>query len=146
MITPLELVKRTAKSNCGECGYPTCLAFAALVVKGVADPQRCPYLDATGLDLPQTATVAADQLHQAQTQIDRQARTIARLEAGEHRFLCVGCGVAVWSRAQEPPPSWRPDPAQPERFRCQDCAARAAAASPATMGMQTPMPPLGYEG
>lgn len=92
------------------------------------------------------ANYLLDQLHQAQTQIDRQARTIARLEAGEHRFLCVGCGVAVWSRAQEPPPSWRPDPAQPERFRCQDCAARAAAASPATMGMQTPMPPLGYEG
>lgn len=66
MITPLELVKRTAKSNCGECGYPTCLAFAALVVKGVADPQRCPFLDASGLDLPQAATVDEGRLHQAQ--------------------------------------------------------------------------------
>ena len=66
MITPLELVKRTAKSNCGECDYPTCLAFAALVVKGVADPRHCPYLDPTGLALPQAATVEEGQLHQAQ--------------------------------------------------------------------------------
>ncbi|MFH1059203.1 MAG: hypothetical protein V1797_11085 [Pseudomonadota bacterium] len=94
----------------------------------------------------QVAKHLLDQVHQAQAENDRLRRTIARLEGGEHRFLCVGCGVAVWSRTQEPPPSWRQDPAQPERFRCQDCAARAAAASPATMGMQTPMPPLGYEG
>lgn len=66
MITPLELVKRTAKSNCGECGYPTCLAFAALAVKGVADVGRCPYLDATGLDLPRQAGISEAQLHQAQ--------------------------------------------------------------------------------
>jgi len=76
MITPLELVKRTAKSNCGECGYPTCLAFAALAVKGVADPRRCPYLDANGLDLPQAAAVAEEQLHQS-----RDLQLIEQLKA-----------------------------------------------------------------
>lgn len=66
MITPLELVKRTPKSNCGKCGHPTCLAFAALAVKGVADPKSCPFLDLTGLELPQAATIHEEQLHQAQ--------------------------------------------------------------------------------
>lgn len=82
MITPLELVKRTAKSNCGKCGYPTCLAFAALAVKGIADPQRCPSLDPTGLDLPQATTVAADQHLQGQerTLIEQLKQKIAPLD------------------------------------------------------------------
>ena len=63
MITPLELVKRTPKSNCGECGHPTCLAFAALAVKGVTDPRRCPYLHLDGLDLSQHGNNGAAQLH-----------------------------------------------------------------------------------
>ncbi|MEW6593248.1 MAG: DUF3786 domain-containing protein [Thermodesulfobacteriota bacterium] len=65
MITPLELVKRTPKTNCGECGYPTCLAFAALAVKGVASLERCPHLDRAGLSLPQPTMVEEAQLHQA---------------------------------------------------------------------------------
>ncbi len=102
MITPLELVKRTPKSNCGECGYPTCLAFAALVVKGVADPQRCPYLDATGLDLPQTATVAADQLHQAQ-----DLQLIEQLKA---KILPLDFGAIAAALGA----NWQPD--EPDRL------------------------------
>ena len=30
-MNPLEIVQRTPKTNCGECGYPACLAFAANV-------------------------------------------------------------------------------------------------------------------
>ena len=27
-MNPLEILQRTPKTNCGECGQPTCLAFA----------------------------------------------------------------------------------------------------------------------
>ncbi|MEN8188946.1 MAG: DUF3786 domain-containing protein [Thermodesulfobacteriota bacterium] len=45
MMQPLEFVKLTPMSNCGECGYGACLAFAAAVTKGGEQPFKCPYLD-----------------------------------------------------------------------------------------------------
>ena len=49
-LTPLEIVKHTRRNNCGACGYPACLAFAAAVVAKGEDPARCPFLDRAGLD------------------------------------------------------------------------------------------------
>lgn len=43
--TPLHLYKLTPKTNCGECGFATCLAFATQVIVGQADLDRCSYLD-----------------------------------------------------------------------------------------------------
>lgn len=48
-MTPHEFLKYTAKTNCGECGHPACLAFAVAVTKGGADPSACPYLDTAAL-------------------------------------------------------------------------------------------------
>lgn len=48
-MQPLEFIKLTPKSNCGECGYPACLAFAAAVTKGGEQPDKCPYIDKSGL-------------------------------------------------------------------------------------------------
>ena len=48
-MQPLEFLKLTPKTNCGECGYPACLAFAAAVTKGGEDPGKCPYVDVQGL-------------------------------------------------------------------------------------------------
>ncbi len=43
-VSALELFKKLPKTNCQECGYPTCLAFATqVVVDGVA-LEKCPYL------------------------------------------------------------------------------------------------------
>ena len=44
-LTPLHLYKLTAKSNCGECGLLTCLAYATQVITGEARLESCPYLD-----------------------------------------------------------------------------------------------------
>ncbi|MCK5784523.1 MAG: DUF3786 domain-containing protein [Desulfobacterales bacterium] len=33
------------KTNCGDCGYPTCLAFASIVVSEKLPIENCPYLD-----------------------------------------------------------------------------------------------------
>ena len=44
-MQPLEFLKFTPKTNCGECGYAACLAFAAAVTKGGENPGKCPYVD-----------------------------------------------------------------------------------------------------
>lgn len=44
-VAPLELYKVTPRTNCGECGQNTCLAFATLAVAGQQDVDACPHLD-----------------------------------------------------------------------------------------------------
>jgi hypothetical protein len=48
-MQPLEFIKYTPRTNCGECGYAACLAFAAAVTKGGEDPQKCPYVNISEL-------------------------------------------------------------------------------------------------
>ena len=55
-MNPHDILHRTPKTNCGECGYPTCLAFAAAVARAGADINACPYIDLQGLE----ATVLSD--------------------------------------------------------------------------------------
>jgi len=58
-MNPLEVVARTPKNNCRECGYPTCLAFGAAVSATGIDPRRCPHLNLEGLNI-QVAGVALE--------------------------------------------------------------------------------------
>jgi len=54
-----DILKRTPRTNCGQCGLPSCLALAAAVAAAGEDPGRCPFIDRTGL--PQsTPAVALD--------------------------------------------------------------------------------------
>ena len=41
----MEVLKRLPKTNCRECGAPTCMVFAAQVVEGAKGPEDCPLLD-----------------------------------------------------------------------------------------------------
>ena len=41
---PMEILKHLNKSNCGECGEKTCLAFAAAVAREQKSLNRCPYV------------------------------------------------------------------------------------------------------
>jgi ArsR family metal-binding transcriptional regulator len=43
--TPLEIYKLLPKTNCKECGFLSCLAFASALTTGDAEPAQCPYLD-----------------------------------------------------------------------------------------------------
>lgn len=61
-MNPFEIVKRTPKTNCGQCGYPTCLAFSAAVAKSGEDFGKCPYLDTTGLNVEQKQGPALEEL------------------------------------------------------------------------------------
>ena len=42
--TVLELLKALPRTNCGECGQPTCMAFSIQVIKEGEDLTRCPHL------------------------------------------------------------------------------------------------------
>jgi len=44
--TPLEVYKLLQKSNCGQCGIATCMAFAAAIIKQEKQLADCPHLDA----------------------------------------------------------------------------------------------------
>jgi hypothetical protein len=50
-ITVMELLKKLPRTNCGDCGYQTCLAFATQVIKEGEDLSKCPHLDTAGADL-----------------------------------------------------------------------------------------------
>lgn len=45
-LTGLEIYKQLPKKNCGECGVPTCLAFAMALASGKASLDSCPYVTA----------------------------------------------------------------------------------------------------
>lgn len=45
---PFDIYKLLPKSNCRQCYYPSCLAFAAAVIKGDTQLADCPYLPAAG--------------------------------------------------------------------------------------------------
>jgi hypothetical protein len=42
-MTPHEFLKYIPATNCGECGYAACLAFAVAVTRGGVTPDLCPY-------------------------------------------------------------------------------------------------------
>lgn len=43
-LSGIEIFKMLPKTNCGECGVPTCLAFAMKLAGGQADLDQCPYV------------------------------------------------------------------------------------------------------
>ncbi len=43
-LTGLDIYKQLPKKNCGECGTPTCLAFAMALASGKGSLDACPYV------------------------------------------------------------------------------------------------------
>lgn len=43
-LTGIAIYKKLPKKNCGECGVPTCLAFAMNLASGRAELESCPYV------------------------------------------------------------------------------------------------------
>jgi len=50
VLASLDIFKLTPKTNCGDCGQPACLAFAAQVIAGLMELDACPHLDRRNLD------------------------------------------------------------------------------------------------
>ena len=69
--TVMEVLKTLPRTNCGECGQATCLAFATQVIKEGEDLSRCPYL-------PEAAqAMAADIESQQAAGLGRRRESIA---------------------------------------------------------------------
>src|SRR4030042_1572928 len=43
-LTGIEIFKLLPKTNCGDCGVPTCLAFAMSLAAAKAELAKCPYV------------------------------------------------------------------------------------------------------
>jgi acetyl-CoA decarbonylase/synthase complex subunit gamma len=43
-LTGIQIFKLLPKTNCKECGVPTCLAFAMNLASGKAELDDCPYV------------------------------------------------------------------------------------------------------
>jgi acetyl-CoA decarbonylase/synthase, CODH/ACS complex subunit gamma len=43
-LTGIQIYKLLPKTNCGDCGVPTCLAFAMNLAAGKAEPAACPHV------------------------------------------------------------------------------------------------------
>ena len=49
----MEVLKNLPRTNCGDCGQPTCLAFATRVIKEGEDLAKCPHLTGAQADMGQ---------------------------------------------------------------------------------------------
>jgi acetyl-CoA decarbonylase/synthase complex subunit gamma len=43
-LSGLEIFKKLPRTNCKECGFPTCLAFAMQLAAGKVELEKCPYI------------------------------------------------------------------------------------------------------
>lgn len=66
--TPFDIVRRTPKNNCGECGFPTCLAFAVAAATTGTGLDRCPYIDPAGLDLGKAGAASVEEVSREREQ------------------------------------------------------------------------------
>ena len=57
VLTGIQIFKLLPKTNCKECGFPTCLAFAMQLAIGKAELFRCPYVSSEAKALLQEASV-----------------------------------------------------------------------------------------
>ena len=97
--TPLDIFKRTPKTNCGECGHPTCLAFGAAVAKTGEDPTRCPHIDLTGLELGNKEAEEMENLAR-----DRDLALVAHLKSkvAELDFSAIAGPLGASWKAADP--------------------------------------------
>jgi len=107
--TVLEVLKLLDKSNCRDCGSPTCLAFSAAVINGQKQLKDCPKLDEETLarydgeveaqeSLEQKAMEAIEQLKKQIADIDLEAaakRLGAKFSDGRITIHCLGKKFSV---------------------------------------------------
>ncbi|MDZ7640785.1 MAG: acetyl-CoA decarbonylase/synthase complex subunit gamma [Desulfurivibrio sp.] len=90
-LTGIQILKMLPKKNCGECGIPTCLAFAMKVAAGQIEIAECPYV----------SDEVKEQIGEASAP---PIRTV-KIGGGEHVFTIGGetCQYRHEKRFENPP-------------------------------------------
>ena len=52
----LDIFKLTPKTNCKECGCPTCMAFSMKVAQGALPIEKCPHMSSDAMSALSEAT------------------------------------------------------------------------------------------
>jgi hypothetical protein len=99
-MTPHEFLKYTPASNCGECGYPACLAFAVAVTKGGVSPELCPHLqgDLPADIAPKKEDAGLDAVDRGQEERDMALVTYLKSKVKDLEFKSLARRLgAAWS-------------------------------------------------
>jgi hypothetical protein len=85
--SPMDIIKLLPKTNCRDCGQPTCMAFAVTVIKGEKGLDACPHLDAQVINQYQTpameASAAQIEQQKAEEALRQKIRELDMLERAE---------------------------------------------------------------
>lgn len=106
---PLEVYKLLPKSNCRQCQVPTCMAFAAAVIKGQKRLDDCPHLKSDIIERCDVQTHKRETIEQQQEQLIEQLkkeiakvdfslsaeRIGASLAGGKLKIKCLGRNFIV---------------------------------------------------
>lgn len=94
-LTGLEIFKQLPKTNCKECGQPTCLAFAMQLAAGKASLDACPYVSdeaKANLESASAPPVALAKIGTGEKELQIGNETV--LYRHEKRFEHP-CGIAI---------------------------------------------------
>lgn len=93
---PLELYKELPKTNCGDCGLSSCLAFATQVVGFGQELRDCPHLDdATFEDLSRTIDDQRNKGVFVKKDNHKITREHLREKIGNHDFKAIAPGLGL---------------------------------------------------
>ncbi|MGE5894828.1 MAG: DUF3786 domain-containing protein [bacterium] len=101
----LDIYKLLRKTNCGECGQPTCMSFALSVFRGEKKTSECPYLaqesaDAVMRNLVKTdwkaALIASLKEEVSRTDLSRIAGSVGgEVREGAMKLRCLGAEYTI---------------------------------------------------
>ena len=102
-LGPVELYKKLPRTNCGDCGQPTCLAFATMVVGHGHDLKDCPHLDE---EMLREVNEAIEAQREKGVYLKRDQQKITRNHLREkirdHDFKAIAPGLGVRYRVNDP--------------------------------------------
>lgn len=72
----LEIYKKLPKTNCGKCGVPTCMAFAARVKNAQAGMEGCPYVakENAATPAPKPGVTMEDNYERVSAELESEAK------------------------------------------------------------------------
>jgi len=93
---PIELYKKLPKTNCGDCGQPSCLAFATQVVGFGQELRDCPHLnEATLEEVARTIEEQRDKGIFVKKDNHKITREHLREKIGNHDFEAIAPGLGL---------------------------------------------------